>query len=175
MQLRDENNRLAGPQDEVRLVAKHFAEVFDATSACDGFLLKEDFCFTAAEFHDYLLELPLHKALPPHCAPAPLWRLCSEAISEFTVRCLNGCLRAGPFADQWPSEWSVSYLCLLPKTDQALDSVGKMRPISLLHPLGKSFAGLLMGRVREDISRCMQPYPQYACLFGGEVHCGCSG
>ena len=32
MQLRDENNRLAGPQDEVRLVAKHFAEVFDATS-----------------------------------------------------------------------------------------------------------------------------------------------
>ena len=166
MQLRDENNRLAGPQDEVRLVAKHFAEVFDATSACDGFLLKEDFCFTAAEFHDYLLELPLHKALPPHCAPAPLWRLCSEAISEFTVRCLNGCLRAGPFADQWPSEWSVSYLCLLPKTDQALDSVGKMRPISLLHPLGKSFAGLLMGRVREDISRRMQPYPQYAYLAG---------
>ena len=67
---------------------------------------------------------------------------------------------------QWPSEWSVSYLCLLPKTDQALDSVGKMRPISLLHPLGKSFAGLLMGRVREDISRCMQPYPQYAYLAG---------
>ena len=169
MQLRDENNRLAGPQDEVRLVAKHFAEVFDATSACDGFLLKEDFCFTAAEFHDYLLELPLHKALPPHCAPAPLWRLCSEAISEFTVRCLNGCLRAGPFADQWPSEWSVSYLCLLPKTDQALDSVGKMRPISLLHHLENPLPDFLW----------VEHLAVYAaissvCLFGGEVHCRCS-
>ena len=50
MQLRDENNRLAGPQDEVRLVTKHFAEVFDATSACDGFLLKRSLRLASDSF-----------------------------------------------------------------------------------------------------------------------------
>ena len=83
------------------------------------FHLQHDFRFTAAEFHAYLQELPSHKALP-HCAPAPLWKLCSEAISSFATDKLDGCLHAG--------------------SDQVLDSVSKMRPISLLHPLGKSFA-----------------------------------
>ena len=127
MQLRDEDHRLAGPQEEARLVAQHFAKVFDASAAQADSQLKHDFHFTAAEFHTYLQE--------------PLWKLCSEAISSFATDRLGGCLHAGSFLQQWPEEWRISYLCLLPKTDQVLDSVSKMRPISLLHPLGKSFAG----------------------------------
>ena len=148
------------------MVTKHFATVFDASDAHADFHLQHDFYFTAAEFHAYLQELPSHKALPAHCAPAPLWKLCSEAISSFATDKLGGCLHAGSLFQQWPEEWKISYLCLLPKTDQVLDSVSKMRPISLLHPLGKSFAGLLMGRIKEDIVKRMEPYPQYAYLTG---------
>ena len=166
MQLRDEDNCLAGPQAEARLVAQHFATVFDASTAQADFYLQHNFYFTAEEFHAYLQELPSHKALPVHCAPAPLWTLCSKDISSFATAKLGGCLHIGSFFQQWPEEWKTSYLCLLPKTDQVLDSVSKMRPISLLHPLGKSFAGLLMGRIKEDIVKRMEPYPQYAYLTG---------
>ena len=166
MQLRDEDNCLAGPQAEARLVAQHFATVFDASTAQADFYLQHNFYFTAEEFHAYLQELPSHKALPVHCAPAPLWKLCSKDISSFATAKLGGCLHIGSFFQQWPEEWRTSYLCLLPKTDQVLDSVSKMRPISLLHPLGKSFAGLLMGRIKEDIVKRMEPYPQFAYLTG---------
>ena len=166
MQLRDEDNCLAGPQAEARLVAQHFATVFDASTAQADFYLQHNFYFTAEEFHAYLQELPSHKALPAHCAPAPLWKLCSKDISSFATAKLGGCLHIGSFFQQWPEEWRTSYLCLLPKTDQVLDSVSKMRPISLLHPLGKSFAGLLMGRIKEDIVKRMEPYPQFAYLTG---------
>ena len=166
MQLRDDDNCLAGPQAEARLVAQHFATVFDASAAQADFHLQHNFYFTADEFHAYLQELPSHKALPAHCAPAPLWKLCSKDISSFATAKLGGCLHIGSFFQQWPEEWKTSYLCLLPKTDQVLDSVSKMRPISLLHPLGKSFAGLLMGRIKEDIVTRMEPYPQYAYLTG---------
>ena len=166
MQLRDEDNCLAGPQAEARLVAQHFATVFDASAAQADFHLQHNFYFTAEEFHAYLQELPSHKALPVHCAPAPLWKLCSKDISSFATAKLGGCLHIGSFFQQWPEEWKTSYLCLLPKTDQVLDSVSKMRPISLLHPLGKSFAGLLMGRIKEDIVKRMEPYPQFAYVTG---------
>ncbi|CAE7660564.1 unnamed protein product, partial [Symbiodinium necroappetens] len=153
-------------QVQAALVGEYFAEVFAAQEACSDFVIREDFHFTSDEFASYLRDLPAHKAVPAHCAPAPLWKWCGEAVSKFTVSCLGGCLRAGSFSAQWPQDWSTSYMCLLPKTAQQLDSVKKMRPISLLHPLGKTFAGLLMGRVREDITQRMLPYPQFAYLRG---------
>ena len=109
-----------------------------------------------------LLIFPAHKYL--RCAPAPLWKWCGEAVSKFTVSCLGGCLRADSFSAQWPQDWSTSYMCLLPKTAQQLDSVKKMRPISLLH-LGKTFAAF-DGWVREDITQRMLPQPQFAYLRG---------
>ena len=166
MQLRDDDHKLAGPDKEPTLVIQHFADVFAAQQATTGFTLREAFPFTAEEFTQCLHELPAHKALPAHCAPAPLWKWCCEAVGAATTQCLGGCLQPGSFAEQWPEDWSVSYLCLLPKTDQQLDEVNKMRPISLLNPLGKSFAGMLMCRIRADVTKAVAPFPQFAYLTG---------
>ena len=166
MQLRDADHKLAGPDKEPTLVMQHFADVFAAKQATTGFTLREAFPFTAEEFTQCLHELPAHKALPAHCAPAPLWKWCCEAVGAATTKCLGGCFQPGSFAEQWPEDWSVSYLCLLPKTDQQLDEVNKMRPISLLNPLGKSFAGMLMCRIRADVTKAVAPFPQFAYLTG---------
>ncbi|CAE7661724.1 unnamed protein product, partial [Symbiodinium sp. KB8] len=169
MQLRDDDHKPAGPDKEPTLVIQHFADVFAAQQATTGFTLREAFPFTAEEFTQCLHELPAvpaHKALPAHCAPAPLWKWCCEEVGAATTQRLGGCLQPGSFAEQWPEDWSVSYLCLLPKTDQQLDEVNKMRPISLLNPLGKSFAGMLMGRIRADVTKAVAPFPQFAYLTG---------
>ncbi|OLP77079.1 putative 149 kDa protein [Symbiodinium microadriaticum] len=166
MQLRDADHKLAGPDKEPTLVMQHFADVFAAKQATTGFTLREAFPFTAEEFTQCLHELPAHKALPAHCAPAPLWKWCCEAVGAATTKCLGGCFQPGSFAEQWPEDWSVSYLCLLPKTDQQLDEVNKMRPISLLNPLGKSFAGMFMCRIRADVTKAVAPFPQFAYLTG---------
>ncbi|CAE7327722.1 unnamed protein product [Symbiodinium sp. CCMP2592] len=166
LQLRDEHGRLLGPRKEAEHILAHYSEVFASASATEDSWLTQPFHFEEMEFQAALSELPLHKALPAHCAPAPLWRWCADTVSSCTARLLKCGLQAGSFRQQWPLEWAISFLCLLPKTDQKLDAVTKLRPISLLHPLGKSFAGMLMYRVRDTIAHKLADTPQFAYLVG---------
>ncbi|CAE6939124.1 unnamed protein product, partial [Symbiodinium sp. CCMP2592] len=166
LQLRDAQGRLVGPREEATLILDHYSEVFASELAVADTQLECPFYFDSDELYHALSELPQHKALPQHCAPAPLWKLCAQTISQFTVQQFQGQLSSGSFRDQWPRDWALSFLCLLPKTDQRLDAIAKLRPISLLHPLGKSFAGLLMYRVRESITRKLASIPQFAYLVG---------
>ncbi|CAE7460642.1 pol [Symbiodinium sp. CCMP2592] len=166
LQLRDEHGRLLGPRKEAEHILAHYSEVFASASATEDSWLTQPLHFEEIEFQAALSELPLHKALPAHCAPAPLWRWCADTVSSCTARLLKCGLQAGSFRQQWPLEWAISFLCLLPKTDQKLDAVTKLRPISLLHPLGKSFAGMLMYRVRDTIAHKLADTPQFAYLVG---------
>ena len=116
--------------------------------------------FSRSELCTALMRLPQGKALPSWLAPAPLWALAADALTEVVLPALQGWQEN--MQEPMPGRWSRSALCLLNKPSKPPKQPENLRPIALLHPISKCLAVLVADRLRPHVQALATRYPQFA-------------
>ncbi|CAE7247549.1 unnamed protein product [Symbiodinium sp. CCMP2592] len=171
LQLRDTQGRLVGPREEATLILDHYSEVFASKLAVEEwktpswnvlFTLTPMSCIMPSPNSPNTKPCRNTVLLPPfgNTAHRPS---ANSQCNSFRVN-----LARGHFGINGRGTGHCLFCAFFRKqiSDWRLDAIAKLRPISLLHPLGKSFAVLPMYRVRETITHKLASIPQFAYLVG---------
>ena len=110
-----------------------------------------------------LSKVGIRKAVPPHIAPAAMWRLCSNPVGALLGPALNKQYSQGQVASA-EGDWKDTNVIWLPKPHKKPITVASMRPIGLQSPATKSFASALKVAVMEHLQPVVRELPQYAYL-----------
>ncbi|CAE7253330.1 Pol, partial [Symbiodinium necroappetens] len=110
-----------------------------------------------------LSKVGIRKAVPPHIAPAAMWRLCSGPVGALLGPALNKHYSQGQVASA-EGDWKNTNVIWLPKPHKKPITVASMRPIGLQSPATKSFASALKVAVMEHLQPVVRELPQYAYL-----------
>ncbi|CAE7408977.1 Pol [Symbiodinium sp. KB8] len=110
-----------------------------------------------------LSKVGIRKAVPPHIAPAAMWRLCSDPVGALLGPALNKHYSQGQVASA-EGDWKNTNVIWLPKPHKKPITVASMRPIGLQSPATKSFASALKVAVMEHLQPVVRDLPQYAYL-----------
>ncbi|OLP75296.1 LINE-1 retrotransposable element ORF2 protein [Symbiodinium microadriaticum] len=108
-------------------------------------------------------QLYASRAVPPHIAPAAMWRLCSDPVGALLGPALNKHYSQGQVASA-EGDWKNTNVIWLPKPHKKPITVASMRPIGLQSPATKSFASALKVAVMEHLQPVVRDLPQYAYL-----------
>ena len=163
IQLRGQQGQLMLPEAETQIMKEYFSVLYCSSEVPPASIeLPQSVCFTQEEFCNALSHIQATKAVPPAYAPAKIWKLCSQELGQYYAHSIAG--RLGPGRVTLPESWNRAHICLLPKPGKAIRSPGDLRPISLLDPMGKAFAGMIAGRVRHQVQDYLAQTPQFAYL-----------
>ena len=91
-----EQGKLMSPQAEVQLIAENWAKVFDGGETVSP--TPTTCVVTANKVAFALSRVSALKAVPPHCAPAILWKACSAPVSAWLSTVL---------LDQWQAAVTI--------------------------------------------------------------------
>ena len=122
--------------------------------------------FEEDELSHNFLQLPAHKAVSPHYAPAPLWRsirhVMAGKLQELGYHCIT--------QDAVPQEWGKSTIVFLGKPGKSTSDVANLRPICLLEPCGKVLMRVLGMALRDQVSMELHKWPLFAYQPGRSTH-----
>ena len=125
------------------------------------------FQITWQQLYQAFNSLAVNKALPPSTAPARLWRLAADVLTDKTLPALNSWL--AQMDRPPPEEWHIADLCLIPKPHKPLTGPEALRPISLIHPVSKALSMILHDHIRPELHQFVSTLPQMAYLEGRSV------
>ena len=149
-------------QQQIDAIVAHskvaFATLEDVT-ATDPLL--EGLTLSTPLLQGRLAKTGTRKAVPPHIAPAAVWRLCSTHIGEILGPALNDHYSAGKVA-AIQGDWKDTSVVWQPKPNKKPVGVASMRPIGLQSPATTAFASALKVTVMEHLLPILTELPQYA-------------
>ena len=161
IQLKDELGHLLTPSASAKAYHAFFSDLYQSPTAppSPGFL-PAGLDLSWAEWLAALAHTPARKAVPPHYAPALLWKHCADLTASFIAP--KASFQARPI--EWPVAWTDAFLALLPKPPKVPSHPKALRPISLLDPLAKSLGVILAQRLGPYIGQYLETLPQHAYL-----------
>ena len=116
---------------------------------------------TAGEWTTQLKCTPIGKAVPADSAPATAWKACATIVAP-AMACVAK--RLQPVTSALPDAWKNPQLCFLPKPHKPPSTAAALRPIGLLRPDGKAFAGYIKNQLLMQACSSLTHTPQYAYL-----------
>ncbi|CAE7279311.1 unnamed protein product [Symbiodinium natans] len=116
---------------------------------------------TACEWTTQLQCTPIGKAVPADSAPATAWKACATIVAP-AMACIAKGLQ--PVTSALPDAWKNPQLCFLPKPHKPPSTAAALRPIGLLRPDGKAFAGHIKNQLLMQACSSLTHTPQYAYL-----------
>ena len=164
--LRGPNGNLLGPEE----AADHLRDWYHAMYSDQQISAFEPtqlhWPFEEDELSHNFLQLPAHKAVSPHYAPAPLWRsirhVMAGKLQELGYHCIT--------QDAVPQEWGKSTIVFLGKPGKSTSDVANLRPICLLEPCGKVLMRVLGMALRDQVSMELHKWPLFAYQPGRSTH-----
>ena len=165
LQIRSQEGHILTASQEVEELRKFFGDLYmEGAAAFDPSFMSRLPLPTADELHTALRHLPVSKASLPSAPPAALWAVAADILAPV----LHDSLQAATTPAEWPALWHWAHLYLMAKKPSA-HRPEDLRPISLLHPVAKSFAWALNKQVLWYAWDSLASDPQYAYLQGRGV------
>ncbi|CAE7230404.1 unnamed protein product [Symbiodinium sp. CCMP2592] len=128
-------------------------------------VLLEGLAVTSDQLQSALSKLPIRKAAPPGAAPSALWKNSAEDLAEtflYPVTHMWGSGQTG----RAPSIWKDANMVWMPKPNKDPSLLANLRPIGLVHPMGKSICTLLRSRLLPVLTQALITRPQFAYAKG---------
>ena len=122
--------------------------------------------FEEWELSQSFLHLPVHKAVSPHYAPAPLWRTIRQMMAGKLQEHGQHCATSKAL----PREWGKSTIIFLGKSGKSTSDAANLRPICLLEPCGKVLMRVLGMALRDQVWAELQQWPLFAHQPGRSTH-----
>ena len=122
--------------------------------------------FEEWELSQSFLHLPVHKAVSPHYAPAPLWRTIRQMMAGKLQELGQHCVTSNAL----PREWGKSTIIFLGKPGKSTSNAANLRPICLLEPCGKVLMRVLGMALRDQVWAELQQWPLFAYQPGRSTH-----
>ena len=164
--LQDSDGKPLDSKAEMAAIIKHSQALFAATPDTQPWHKKSGSLeFSATQLQVELDRLNIRKAVPRHTAPNAVWRLCSEAISQRLGPCFERHF-APDSADILEGDMKDAHICWLNKPSKHPTSMSALRPIGLMPPCAKSFAGAVATKILAHLRPLMDHLPQFAYCDG---------
>eukprot|EP00439_Symbiodinium_sp_Y106_P079483 s445_g18.t1 len=161
IQLKDDLGHLLTPTATEKAYSRFFGDLYQRpTVTPPAGSLSDSLDLSWAEWFAALVQTPARKAVPPHYAPAVLWKHSADLLADFVAP--EASFPAGPI--HWPSVWTDAFLALLPKPPKPPSHPKALRPISLLDPVSKALGVILAQRLMPYTQQSPAMLPQYAYL-----------
>ena len=167
LQLRSSDGRPLDIPTTLQTIREFYQELFHQHPQTLPPCPKPAFQITWQQLYQAFNSLAVNKALPPSTAPARLWRLAADVLTDKTLPALNCWL--AQMDRHPPEEWHIADLCLIPKPHKPLTGPEALRPISLIHPVSKALSMILHDHIRPDLQQFVEDLPQMAYLEGRSV------
>ena len=170
VQLTSASGLAMSPKEEHTLIMEHFRNLFVRDGARGW---EVPYCrrnpVTEAELILSFARLKTHKALPRHYAPAQVWKLLGRHLAP----------KLSTYLDQsWtdtrpviPTEWTTSWIVLVPKPNKKKLTPADLRPISLQDPVGKVCLQAVVHNARDRCFSLLVSWPLYAYIPMGYLGC----
>ena len=164
--IRGASGEFLTPSQQLQALLTHAEEKF-----CQGvdFIPQGTLCkgvlVTSTQIQHALRKLPIRKAAPPTAAPSALWKNSANELAD---------LFHGPIASMWesgrtgsaPQIWKDASMVWMPKPNKDCSLLANLRPIGLVHPMGKSVCVLLRSKLRPLLTQALTTRPQFAYAKG---------
>ena len=161
VQLKDDLGHLLTPTATEKAYSRFFGDLYQSpTVTPPAGSLSDSLDLSWAEWFAALVQTLARKAVPPHYAPAVLWKHSADLLADFVAP--EASFPAGPI--HWPSAWTDAFLALLPKPPKPPSHPKALRPISLLDPVSKALGVILAQRLMPYTQQYLAMLPQHAYL-----------
>ena len=164
--IRGASGELLTPAQQLQALTSHAEEKF-----CQGadFIptgtLREGIRVTSTQIQHALRRLPIRKAAPPTAAPSALWKNSAHALADLFHEQIAHMWRTGQ-TGRAPPIWKDASMVWMPKPNKDCSLLANLRPIGLVHPMGKSVCVLLRSRLRPLLTQALITRPQFAYAKG---------
>ena len=164
--LRGEAGEMLGSQEQLEELLKFSRNKFGCwPDYVPNHILQETMAVSVQELEKAMGALPYRRAVPKGCAPSALWRLCSTTVAPRMAQALKVQWAAGT-KGLVPASLKDTQLAWLAKPNKPSSRPDGLRPIGLLHPVGKVLCTILRTRLRPLLEQALISRPQYAYTTG---------
>ena len=164
--LQDSEGRVLDSREEMKAIIKHSQALFAAAPDTQPWHPKTGTLeFSAVHLKAELDHLNIRKAVPRHTAPNAVWRLCSEAVSRRLGPCFEKHFALDSTA-VLEGDMKDAHVCWLVKPSKPPTSMSALRPIGLMPPCAKSFAGVVAKHILAHLRPLLDHLPQFAYCDG---------
>ncbi|CAE7630380.1 Pol, partial [Symbiodinium necroappetens] len=164
--IRGKSGEFLPPAQQLRELCRHATAKFcQGTDYQPKGTLREGVQVTVEQLQEALQRLPVRKAAPQNAAPSALWKNSAAALSQ---------LFWGPLSEAWgpgaegsaPPIWKDAQMVWMPKPQKDSSILANLRPIGLVHPMGKSVTVVLRTRLVPTLMEALVTRPQFAYAKG---------
>ena len=160
-QLKDKHGFLLSPANELKELGQYATQVFAAHPKLPeqtGRMPQLE----PAKLARHIASIKPGKAVPKGSAPAAVWKLCAQPVSQALARYCDS-LKTQQHLDDGLTR---ADLCLIPKPGKPADKPSQLRPLGILRPDAKGLAGTAKELLEPLTLPYMRPLPQFAYLPG---------
>ena len=164
--IRGKTGEFLPPAQQLRELCRHATAKFcQGTDYQPKGTLQAGMQVTVAQLQEALQRLPVRKAAPQTAAPSALWKNSAAALSQLFWAPLSEAW--GPGAEgSAPPIWKDAQMVWMPKPQKDSSILANLRPIGLVHPMGKSVTVVLRTRLVPTLMEALVTRPQFAYAKG---------
>ncbi|CAE7221043.1 Pol [Symbiodinium sp. CCMP2592] len=164
--IRGPSGELLTPTLQLQALTVHAQDKFcKGTDYRPTGVLLEGLAITSDQLQSALSRLPIRKAAPPGAAPSALWKNSAEDLAETFLYPVTHMWSSGQNGSA-PSIWKDANMVWMPKPNKDPSLLANLRPIGLVHPMGKSICTLLRSRLLPVLTQALITRPQFAYAKG---------
>ncbi|CAE7319065.1 pol [Symbiodinium sp. CCMP2592] len=164
--IRGPSGELLTPTLQLQALTVHAQDKFcKGTDYRPTGVLLEGLAITSDQLQSALSRLPIRKAAPPGAAPSALWKNSAEDLAETFFYPVTHMWSSGQTGSA-PSIWKDANMVWMPKPNKDPSLLANLRPIGLVHPMGKSICTLLRSRLLPVLTQALITRPQFAYAKG---------